>query len=49
MIIFVESKICSNLSVTNKTIFLSTVYRPMRMSNVEKIKQEAYENIEELK
>lgn len=49
MSLFVESKICSNLSVTNKTIFISTVYRPVRMSNVEKIKQEPYENIEELK
>lgn len=49
MSIFVESKICSNLSVTNKTVFHSTVNRPMRMSNVDRIKQEAYENIEELK
>lgn len=49
MSVFVESKICCNLSITNKYIFLSTTYRPMRMTNVEKIKQEAYENIEELK
>lgn len=46
MSLFVESKIRYNLNVTNETIFLCTIYRPIGMSNVE---QEAYEVIEELK